>query len=250
MPTPTMQQNVRTAHLRSRRKQRYESWKKGMNTYGKVAMTALRVAKEVKGLVNVEIKWLDTIATSTAVNTTPAINSLTAIAQGVTENQRIGESVKAKNLSLRLNLKWNGTSADAKYAQRARILLVRDLQQGAVTSAPIIGNILQNTANAQQLMQSYINKDQGKRWNILFDKIFVQDNEVGGITIDYYYKFAKDTRQIDRVSRKCDPHIRFHSAGATDYEFGHVWLIIIGDLPSGTATATAEYMARLNYIDN
>lgn len=214
-----------------------------------IATKAIQIASQVAAIVNAENKFFDTTATSTAVNTTPAINCITAVPQGDTVSTRDGNSIKANSLQARFNFRWNGTTIDTKSSQRCRLMIVRDLAPNS-HSAPIINDILQYTSNAQQLMQSPLQMTNSKRFQLLKDQVYTQNNEVGGITVDWYYKMAKQTKQVEKMSAKTDPHITWSGTGGTDYAFGHVYIILIGDIVSGSATATCEYMARLRYYDN
>lgn len=231
-------------------KQRQASARRFMTGASKavnIASRALTVAKGVASLINTEKKYFDTIAVSSGLNTSVAIQALTAIPQGVTGTTRVGNEVKATSLLLRYFLKWNSTTV---VGQRARIMLVRDLSEGVLGSSVTINNILQYSSTAQQLMESPLNMDYGKRFQMLFDHVYCQNTQVGGVYKDFYYNFAPLTKQTNKVSRKTNPHIRWYGVNGTDYDFGHVYMIVIGDQPSGSFTSTIEYMSRLRFIDN
>jgi len=217
---------------------------RGAGTAVNVASKALSVAKGVASMINPEKKWFDTKAAATGVTTTAAINCVTAIGQGDTSVTRDGDSIKAVSLALHADLNWSAyTAKDA----RVRIMIIRDLIQCGGT-APVIGKILYNVTNAQELMQSFMNMNYGKRIQILYDRVFTQNDNKDDNHIQWYYKFAPTTKQVDKMSKKANPHITWLDGTATDYDFGHVFLVAVGDQTENPPTLS--YITRLRFYDN
>lgn len=216
---------------------------RGAGTALSLAGQALKVAKGVASIVNAENKFFDTIAVATGVNTTPAINQLTAIPQGDGASERDGNSVKATKFQFRADINWTAYTAGGA---RVRVILLRDL--GSTLSAPTINTILANYGTAQQLMQSFLNLNQNKRYQILYDRVFSQNTEIDNNHIDYRYNFAPLTKQVDNLSKKANPHITWNSTAGTGVVFGHIYAVIIGDQTANLPTIS--YVSRVRYIDN
>lgn len=209
-----------------------------------MASTAFSIAKGVAALVNTEKKFYEVQATPTGVNTTAAINCITGMATGLTSQTRNGNSIKATTLSVRGDLNWSAYTAGGA---RVRLMIIRDLQNNNGT-APNIQQILQASDTPQRLMQAYVNLNFGKRFSVLYDKVFTQTDTHKDTHVDWFYKFAKTSTQLQNVSGKTDPHISFVGNNATDTDAGHVYIVLMGD--QTTNLPTFSYMTRLRFIDN
>lgn len=210
------------------------------------AETALKYALKASSLLNVERKYFDTTAVVSGIDATADVNCVTNIAQGTTVTTRIGNSVKATSFNFRASMDF--VDDDSNLAM-VRIMIIRDLDSRLNTS-PVIANILQHVANQYEMINSPLNLQFGGSFQCLFDKVYTHNTASPNKFISFNYKFNGLTKQIHKVSRKCDPKITWNSGTATDYNFGHIYVVAVSNVVTGTTTPNLSYIFRLRFIDN
>lgn len=204
---------------------------KTAGTVLKTAQSALRTAKFVKSLLNVEYKVHDVTDgpyTFTGPNDERVIY-LSGIGQGNDAGDRNGDSIRAKGLTLNVNMWSNAAACD-----RIRILLIKDKHNSGV--APQATDVLK-TAN----WTSFRNLANTDRFKVLWDQT-VQlrkntDTKTGGrLSIKKHFKL--------------NHHIKYSgtTANVADGDDNALYAIIIGEVAAGFSSVGAY--ARLRYIDN
>lgn len=228
----------RRSYRRGRRTyRRYGAKRTGKSSnWGQMARTALRTAKFVAGLINVEKKFIDTAISTSIDNTSYRIFPLNIVAQGDDENQRNGRSILAKNLSIRGRLELSGSAVDFN---TCRMVLVRDkANPGAtVNMSDIYDTIVGN--NAPHAFRNLLT-GAAQRYDILWDK---------RITLD---KDSKARTVIEKYI-KLNNHIHYVGTGGTvaDVGNGSLFLCVISTgTVAGDSFMTLAATARLRYIDN
>lgn len=203
---------------------------------GSVATLARAIAPIVS-MVNTEEKFVDKSSTVSLPVATPAIISLTNMAQGLTDITRIGDSIKARFLQLRLKFT---PLFSAVASNHIRMMLVIDKSINAATpvNTLTLANLFQNSAD----ILSPINKDQGDRFVILKDKQIILNNLGAGTANP-----GGDTRFL-KLNMPLDFHIRFVAPTTTDLGPNNVFLVLWSDVV--TTGPTCSYYSRFKYTDN
>lgn len=204
-----------------RNRQRNYSYKG--NTYIDYAKKALKVATYVAGLVNAETKYSTYDVVGTAVTNTGSILELFNPPQGVGADQREGDSVKTKNITIRGNI-YNGAIAGANTIVRTIYFI--DKENNITSAADLLQ--LTGTANAPFSEKNENNKYDTK---ILYDKTYTTSTYTPIKTFD-------DVIQLDA-------HVHFE-AGTTTVDNNAIKVCIISD----TAGAVYSLHSRVTYMDN
>ncbi len=134
-------------HKRTYRHRRTVRWKKRGNTAYKAAQ-ALKMAYELKQLVNAEAKIFDT-TTALTVTDAGAIVELANIPQGDTNVTRSGRSVKLKSIRLNWRLTAHASSTNTAFrviifrgkAENNRVFAVTQFLEAATVQSQINQNI-------------------------------------------------------------------------------------------------------------
>lgn len=197
---------------------------------GAMAYSALVMAKRLKDMVNIEYKALDTATSVNNVDWTGNIRyPLASITQGDTDSNRIGDSIKLQNYTLRYRCVWNPATT---YSQ-IRLLIVEDKQarfsQGALTTSSLL---TQNaTAYATMGNKVYDNRFMTK---ILYDK-----------TINLYADHPVSEQDIVIP-------LNFHAQfdGSTGRRTGDLFVCCISNIAPGANAPFIDFVERITYTDN
>lgn len=194
------------------------------------AAKALRMAKHVKSLLNVEVKNFDVQQTLLNVTTTPVIVQLTNIQQGDTTSTRDGSQCKLTRLEFTLQVLLNTSAVRSSF----RCLVICDRQTNQAIYVP--GDVLQDVTSTDAIF-SPINLDNKHRFQILAD-IVTHVGEGGGRIRQY------------KKSIKLNKIIRFDaSTGAiADLTQSSVSLMFIST--EGTNGPLITHFSRIRFIDN
>ncbi len=138
----------------------------GYKSCGKMVISdaakALRLAKHVKSLLNVEIKNHDVLQTNVSITRTPVILQLTNVPQGDTTNSRDGAQYKCTQLELRFQVLLDGSATRTSF----RFMVICDKQTNQAIYT--IGDVLENTDDIMVIF-SPINLDNKRRFQIIDD---------------------------------------------------------------------------------
>jgi hypothetical protein len=136
---------------------------------------------EIRKLINVEEKILDSNLSTTTISYSGLVSSISTFAQGLDYNARIGDSIKLQHIRVSIYAQV----AAGSLSSALRIIILRDLfQQG---TAPTASQILQNVGAADAINQprNWLLRD---RFSFLHDEVYELSNTAGNasycITLD------------------------------------------------------------------
>jgi len=124
--------------------------------------TVAKAVLPIVSAINTEAKYLDVSYSGNLTITTPSITCITALAQGLTDITRIGNSLLAKSI----NIKYRFNTSDTAQHIQTRIVIFVDKLQGG--TAPTLAQLMSDTAS----ILSHHNKNYTDRFVILKDRIF------------------------------------------------------------------------------
>ncbi len=185
------------------------------------AYSAWKMANKIRKLVNTEQKAYDSGNTSTS-SYNGTILPIALMAQGTTDNQRVGDSVLNKSIFIRGTVQRNTTDSSVRF------ILFRDKQNTIASTA----DLMNNTGSTYSPFEPF-HKDNKKQFTILLDKTFVVDTYHP--KTDYKFEF-----------KNLDTHSQFDNGGTTINTGGYK-IALISDTVAGPSVLT---MSRLFYIDN
>lgn len=206
---------------------------------GSVARLATAVAPAIAA-INTEHKYYDQTAVVSASQpgtNDNLINLTQNIVQGVNDTNRIGNSILAKDIQIRLAINFNSTVGTPNVlGAHCRMMLIcwkENIQQ----NAPDVNKIFEDASN----LYSPVNKNNSDSFVVIKDKFFSLNNSSGlagssGFTHMKLYK-------------PLNWHIRWEGSTGNQGTQNHVYLIMRCANGSGSALSTTYY-SRLNFTDN
>lgn len=210
---------------------------------GKVAELA-RVVAPVVGMINTEKKYYDETAAITSYGTSTNYSLVTLshpIVEGTGDSERIGNSILAQDIQLRLAITMpiSPAATPPVFGCFHRfILFVR--KENASASTWTISNILEDPTN----IFSPINKDYGSQMVVLKDKFLNLESPNAG-------KTTGESTTIFRYFKIYKPlgfHIRYNDAGSgTD---NHIFLLTMSTSTGSANAVNTTYYSRINFTDN
>jgi len=209
-----------------RRKRTYRrKTKKGTNWAG-LAKKAFKTAKWVAGLVNAEYKYFDVNILPASHNYNGTVTSALCVpAQGTAAQDRTGDSIKMKNLTMRGEWLLNAAGAAQ---ETVRIIIFIDKQNNITSGA----QLLQAVGNANAV---YSPKSNDNRYDTKFiiDKTYVLDSD-------------NPIKKLDWVI-KLNLHQHFNT-GTTTVDTNAIKIALFTQ--SATNGAQFQYYSRVTYMDN
>lgn len=204
---------------------------------GSAAKLAMAVAPAIAA-INTEHKYWDQTAavTSYAPGTNDQIIALTAgVVQGITDQTRIGNSILAQDLQIRLAHNFT-TTLGAPNIQGIHCRMMLVCWKENATANPISAAKLFEVPNN---LYSSMNKDYTDQFVVLKDKFFSLNNSSGlaGTSAFTAVKMFKPLKW----------HIRWDNANATQ---NHVFLILRSSAVGVGNALQTTYYSRLNFTDN
>lgn len=212
---------VKTVTVRRRRRRR-----KHHGGFWNTAHKALKVANDVKRLLNVEFKVRDTNEVTTTPDSSGEVISLNHLAQGDAETQRSGISVLNKSIQL----KWTCTQHASATSTFIRMMLVKDIRPNGTLAT--IADILQEAR-----INSYLDRQQFGRFQVLNDVLIALNGSSHDNTIGKIYK-------------QLQFHTKYQGSDSTDGGVmgGQLLLVLISN--EATNVPSFKYACRLRFIDN
>lgn len=199
--------------------------RKNMTSKGSTMNWLLKKTKQLADAVNIEYKHVDITNIAGSVDYNGGLSSLvTSITQGVSDNNRIGDSMKLQNLVLR----FIGVRNTADSILRVMVIFDPMNKLAAVT------DVLQITGSALAVI-SPKNYDKRFQSRVLYDRTMTLT------TADHPYVLEDVTIQIDQ-------HTQFNS-GTTTINTGDLKLLVISNVVT-TNLPTFTYFARVSYTDD
>lgn len=202
---------------------------------GSVAKLATSILPMISA-INTEAKYIDYSATVTSntPGTNDSINLLTDVNPGTGDSDRIGNSILAKDLSVRMAI--NFTPSATVFGLHCRAMLIcwkTDATHNAISSA----KLFEDPTN----LYSPINKDYSDQMVVLKDKFFAlnaQNPGTGTIPMSFVHM---------KIFKKLDWHMRWQD-GSGSPTLNHIYLVLRSSASSPSMSTT--YYSRLNYTDN
>lgn len=191
---------------------------------GSAAYSALKIARKLKDAVNIEYKYYSQ-NNAISADYGGTVTALNLIPQGITDSQRIGDSLKMQNLTIRGVWTLQG-------GQQAvcRHLVVLDHQNKVSTAGDVLDNIGSGYA-------PYSAKQYDKRFQtrILYDKTFVVD--------------ANNPLKAFDLVVPVNSHTQYDSA-LTTIDTGALKIICLSNIAAGATAPYFSFTSRLTYTDN
>lgn len=192
-----------------------------------MAMTALKIAKGVRSLINVEFKTVDSTISAANILTTGVCYCWSAMAEGTGDDERTGTSIKAKSLLLRFKLNFNSSGNPAQCIRC--IMFIDQVCHGAAATTT---EVLEASD-----IYSPLNLEYTKRFRVLKDQTFTLRGELDAVFRKWFFKFGHETKFIG------------NTANPADYGDGQIYLLILTDEPS-INYPTVTMKGRFRYVDN
>lgn len=190
------------------------------------ALKALKYAKYVKSLLNVEYKYHDTSIATSPTNSGEVL-LLNGLVTGDTSTTRDGDSVKYVNLTYKATLAWGGTNT----SEVVRIMLVQYYNpQGA--------NLLWSDLIVSQDVNALrvLNKTKGVK--VHMDKKYTLSAQVPSIPLNFFRKMQLKTKYL-------------YSSNYGDYRDianNGLYLFIISNTAANHPSINGR--TRMRYLDN
>lgn len=216
---------ARSAFRKGRRIYKYA--RKNPRAAAAIASQALRMAKQMRGIINSEKMYSDVSFGST---TSPVAFNLQPLTQGDGAGNRTGNSILARSLYIRGYVNINPA---VTMSTRLSVVLVQDLQQISDVT-PSVTDIFTGTTPESQLRVGNTTNTAG-RFKIMWRKNYTLiPNQRPTLTIDMF--------------RKLYTHIKFNGATATDVQKNGLYLVFLHS--EATNLPSINFNARLGYYDN
>ena len=191
-----------------------------------VAQKALKVAKFVAGVINVEYKWLQVGSSSTVGTWNGTLVTLNSCNQGSGASQRNGDTMKMKSLVIRGEFERNTLGVTSEVC---RLIIFID-KDNTITS----GSQLLNNYGSNAVVYSQKNEDTKFDSKIIYDKTFVvNDQSFKQIRFNIYKKVGWHTH---------------YTAGTSTIAHNALKMAFFTQTPSNGAKIT--YQSRLSFVDN
>lgn len=197
--------------------------------HAKTAFRALRLAKGIRKLINVEYKNKDTSLHATTVTSTPTVTWPCLVAQGTSDSTRNGDQFRAKGLFIKTNIEFN-TSGTAN--QYVRIIVFLDKASNGVL--PSYSDLIETGTSGP--IRGCRNSDTGKRFKVLKDKVIALNSQRPSVYLKWYHK-------LDHLVE-----FRGNTGDITMASTGHLYVAICS--ASATDAPTMFLDSRLKFIDN
>lgn len=218
-----------------RQSSRLKKWGKKRYLSGSVPQNIAQVAKDVwylKGLINSEKKYYDNAQLSNTISYNGLVYNLCAMAQGDGTQQRTGNSIFARSLSVRLTAIQRGAST----SNNMKVMIVLD-KNADVAAAPAASDILETTGSTNAPLSHLKFPEARNRFKILKVKQIVLNS-------------TNRTQQCCNIYLKMRHHIKFTGTTAASLGKGQLYLVVISDTVAGTDDPAIRYQSRVMYHDN
>lgn len=224
---------------RYRRRRRYRpyhrrpkyAWSGQYTTRGSVnylARRAIQGVRYIKSMINCEKQYYD-LDVSTTCATGGSVNLLTGMAQGDDVNQRRGNSILGKTTYIQGVIYRDVLNTTP--TNFVRILVVRDLENTG--TAPTVADFFQATGSGIYIQP--INVDHTSRYQVLMDRRYTL---LSTINMGRQLKFFI----------RCNGHVKYTGANATDVYKNNLYLIAVGD--QGSMAPILSFHSRFAFYDN
>ncbi len=200
----------------------------GKMVYGD-AKKALIIARNVKSLLNVEVKNLDVQQSAVSLTNVPIVLPLSVIPQDDTTNGRNGSQVKAISIEFSAYFIWNASGASTT----VRILIVCDKQTNQVL---YLNSDLLNDVTSEDNIISPYNLDNRHRFQVLYDHTFQMH--------------AAQTTYVIKRTIRMSKLLRYDGSTPSIADMTQNSLSIVQFASEATNRPTIHMFSRLRFVDN
>lgn len=207
---------------------------------GSVAKLASAVAPAIAA-INTELKYIDNTAAVTAYS--PGTNDqliyiTPQLVNGTADNQRIGNSILAKDIQLRMALNAISTAGPpVVQGIHCRATLIC-WKENAKANPPTIAKIFEVSNN----LYSAMNKDYTDQFVVIKDKFFSL-NQTSPQVGTYGFSTMKWFKPLNW-------HMRYDGINGTDNTQNHLYLILRSSASGAGTGLNCTWYSRLNFTDN
>lgn len=187
---------------------------------------------EIRKLINIETKFIDTVQTSVAISTISSIFSISSIAQGLTSQTRVGDSLKIQHISMMARVNVNPAASNSL----VRVIVFRDLD--GYGTAPTGLDLMEVDAVVSAPLSPYKFRNL-QRFSVLYDELIEVQGTVQGtagipITFDSSHS----------------GHILYlgTAAAAASNGKGSLYVYCVSD--EATSTPTLAFYSRVTFTDD
>ncbi len=204
------------------------SWYEKKYSAKEVAMKAWSAVKYVKELVNAETKSITTTVSLQDCTFDGTITHLSAIAQGITLSNRIGQSVFTKSLFIRGCVSANATTAN----DLVRIIIFRDTQNTG--TAPVPADVIQVVGLVTAPLTPMRREAHG-RFRILYSSLMAFSN-------------TGSQAKLFKAYIPLKKHIKYTGAASTDEQKNQIYMLSLGS--GNSNNPDLSFVSRLSFYDN
>lgn len=197
------------------------------NGIGSAATVAKAVLPMIQA-INTEMKYIDSVYSGAFSLASPLILKLAPTTTGPLEQNRIGNSILAKDVNLRYRIIPDFSTYPVHYVRA--ILFVDKQQAGVPPTLPLIMQF-------PTAIESAFNKDFTDRFAVLKDKRIT-------LTVENM------ASAFNKIYKKLDFHIRYIGATNADSDMGNNQVYIMWWFFSNTNPPSIEQYTRINFTDN
>jgi len=214
--------------------------RQGGDSVGKYFGDAWSLAKrtavglnEIRKLINVEHKYVDTNTNSTT-SVTGVVTYLNGIAQGDGISDRDGDSIRVLKFQI-AGCVFRNHSSSAN--ETVRVLVVRDLQnQGAIIVGTDVLETLGTSTAPYQFVDMLNGQFYNNRFTIVYDELFAIN--------------ANDQNAPFRFETSHPCHIAFRGTTGTVASAGAGAYFLVAISNTGSDTPFVDFSSRIIYTDN
>ncbi len=175
---------------------------------------------------------------------------LTAVTQGQSGAQRVGDHLYASDLRLYFSI-FNGQGATANGTNLTRLWVIQ-YSQDSGRAIPLVADFLQaNVANGNVNTYGALSGydvDYDKGYDILWDSGPILTYGTNGLATTADCSFSQFSKMVDIPLQGIrDRNIRYTTGQSTGY--GHLFLIVLGDQPSVVTNPSIRYNAEFRFSD-
>ncbi len=196
-------------------------WKKKYSVED-IAVTAYEGVKQIKRLINTEVKQLNTVVSNSPDNSTfntTFVSSLVGVAQGDGYNERSGVSLRPQKIVLLGHFTKHSSATETVL----RVLIVKDKQQAAGV-VPSTSDVLDTSSgfSVNAAFQPITQQVNNTRFKILHDQRFVASTSYPTVALS--------------IELPVSGHVTYYNTGATNIQSSGIYLIATSDQSLNTPT--------------
>lgn len=209
---------------------------------GSAAKLAAAVAPAIAA-INTEHKYVDYTGTLTAYapGTNDTLTLLTDSQTNTNDQSRIGNSILAKELLLRLAMSFTSTGSPTVPVRgvHCRWMLIC-WKENAQQNAPSINKIFEVPSN----LYSPVSKDNSDSFVVLKDKFFSMNASTSDTAS------CSSNFMSQKFYKKINWHMRYNGDSNGSQTQNHIYLITRCSASSSSNALNTTYYSRLNFTDN